>query len=72
MPRKDIMNIFTKHPASVKETYTQHLVFASKLGLRMVLLGVIAITHGILPFLFEKTASTGVARLYKNFKSGKR
>ena len=50
-------NPFTAHPASVGETYGQHLRFALRFGARMTLGGVAAIVHAFLPFLFQTTAS---------------
>ena len=51
------MNPFTTHPASVGETYGEHLRFAFGFGLRMLLGAVAAMVHAILPFLFVTTAS---------------
>jgi hypothetical protein len=50
-------NPFTAHPASVGETYVQHLQFALRYGARMTLGGVAAVVHAFLPFLFQTTAS---------------
>ena len=51
------MNPFTAHPASVGETYTQHLRFALRFGVKMTAGGLAAIVHSLLPFCFETTAS---------------
>ena len=48
---------FTDHPASVGETYFEHLIHASGFGVRMVLGGFACVLHGLLPFLFVKTGS---------------
>ena len=56
-------NLFTKHPRSVGETYWQHLYYAGKMGLYLSLLSVAAITHAILPFLFETTTSRHISKL---------
>ncbi|MEO8676041.1 MAG: DUF6356 family protein [Casimicrobiaceae bacterium] len=50
-------NPFTAHPASVGETYVQHLRFALRFGASMTLGGIAAIVHAIFPFLFQTTAS---------------
>jgi hypothetical protein len=50
-------NPFTAHPASVGETYSQHLRFALSFGVRMTLGGIAAAVHALLPFLFITTAS---------------
>ena len=50
-------NPFTAHPASVGETYGQHLRFALRFGTRMTLGGLAAAIHALFPFLFVTTAS---------------
>jgi Family of unknown function (DUF6356) len=50
-------NPFTAHPASVNETYVEHMRFASRFGGRMVLGGFAAVIHSLCPFLFVTTAS---------------
>ncbi len=55
---------FTEHPASVDETYLQHLTHASSFGIRMMLGGLACILHGILPFLFVKTGSRQIETLH--------
>jgi len=56
-------NPFTDHPASVGETYGQHLVAASGFGFAMILGGLACLVHGLLPFLFLRTGSNTIARL---------
>jgi hypothetical protein len=56
--------IFTDHPASVDETYLEHLVFATKFSATLVFAGGAAMIHALIPCLCEKTASKAVARLY--------
>ena len=50
-------NPFTAHPASVGETYWEHLCFASRFGARMTAGGLAALVHSVLPFCFQTTAS---------------
>ena len=50
-------NPFTAHPASVGETYFEHMRFARKFGSRMLLGGAAAVVHSLFPFLFVTTAS---------------
>ncbi len=52
------------HPASVGETYLEHLRFAAGFGLMLIGAGLAAMVHGILPCAFEKTASNVVKELY--------
>jgi hypothetical protein len=44
-----IAKLFTTHPGSVGETYSQHLGTAYSFGARMVLAGGACILHGIFP-----------------------
>jgi hypothetical protein len=57
------MNPFTAHPASVGETYLEHLRFATGFGVRMTLGGVAAVVHAVFPFLFITTASRALDEL---------
>lgn len=50
-------NPFTAHPASVGESYLQHMRFACRFGGRMLLGGIAAVVHSVFPFLFVTTAS---------------
>lgn len=59
-----IKTAFTAHPASVDETYGQHFLFALKFSAQLFAAAGAALVHALLPFLFEKTASRAVARLY--------
>src|SRR6202007_1454659 len=56
-------NPFIDHPASVGETYGEHLVTATGFGLRMIFGGVACLVHGLLPFLFVRTGSRTIAEL---------
>ncbi|MEH3159873.1 MAG: DUF6356 family protein [Sphingomonas taxi] len=58
------MNPFTDHPASVGESYTQHMRVATGFGLRMIAGGVAALVHGICPFLFTTTGSRTIEALH--------
>jgi Family of unknown function (DUF6356) len=50
-------NPFTAHPREVGETYLEHGLFACRYGVKMALGGLAAFLHGLLPFLFQATAS---------------
>ena len=56
-------NPFTSHPASVGETYTQHLGFAFKFGAIMAVGGLAAMVHALFPFLCITTASRTLEQL---------
>ena len=59
-----IKSLFTEHPATVGETYTQHLGHALGFGLRMVFAGLACMIHALVPALFVRTGSETVATLY--------
>ena len=57
-------NLFTDHPTTVGETYTQHFAHAGGFGVRMVFAGLACIIHAVLPFLFVKTGSNALTVLH--------
>lgn len=59
------MKPFTDHPASVGETYSEHLTAATSFGFPMILAGFACVLHGLFPFLFEQTGSNLVRKLYE-------
>jgi hypothetical protein len=59
------VGIFTRHPASVGETYLEHLESASFFGSRMILAGCACMLHGLFPFLFVTTGSSTVKHLHE-------
>jgi hypothetical protein len=67
-----ILKHFTEHPASVDETYGEHLRFATGTGLKMVLGGLACMCHGLLPFAFVTTGSRTIIALHKKVSSGAR
>jgi hypothetical protein len=56
-------NPFTSHPASVGETYSQHLGFAFTFGAIMAVGGLAAMVHAVFPFLCVTTASRRLEQL---------
>lgn len=67
-----IFKLFTSHPNSVGESYWQHFNFATSTGGAMILGGLACMAHGFLPFLFTRTGSKTIARLYGRMSSGAR
>jgi hypothetical protein len=55
---------FTQHPASVGETYLEHMGMALSFALRLLLGGLACFVHAFLPFLFVKTGSGIIAGLH--------
>lgn len=58
-----LLRAFTEHPASVGESYWQHLAFALGFAARLLLAGLAALVHAVLPFLFKTTASRLIAEM---------
>jgi hypothetical protein len=58
------LQLFTSHPASVDETYLQHMRVSLTFFAWLSLAASAALMHAFLPFLFEKTGSGIIKRLY--------
>lgn len=58
-----MLRLFTEHPASVDETFMEHMGQAFSFGSEMVTCGFACLMHGLFPFLFEKTGSDAIRRL---------
>ena len=58
-----IKQAFTEHPASVGETYFEHLRRAAGFSVRMLAGGLACLIHGLLPFLFTRTGSDVIREL---------
>lgn len=56
--------LFTEHPESVGESYVQHFGVATRFGARMVLGGLGAFVHGLVPAFFKTTGSRTVRALH--------
>ena len=52
-----------KHLEDVGMTYMKHLMFAWTLALKLFLLSLTAVAHGLLPFMFTSKVSDGIASL---------
>jgi hypothetical protein len=60
---------FRTHPASVGESYTEHLMFATRFALTLFMLGGAALVHALIPPLFEKTASNAIRQMARTFEN---
>jgi hypothetical protein len=67
-----ISRIFTDHPASVNETYLQHLVGAMHFGVAMIAAGIACIIHGLLPIAFVSRGSDTICSLYQRMVTNRR
>ncbi|WGW04824.1 DUF6356 family protein [Tropicibacter oceani] len=61
--------IFLDHPASVHESYFQHMGFAMRFAFWLAVAAVAALIHAIIPVACEKTASTIIRRLYARIEN---
>jgi hypothetical protein len=59
----NLIRAFTEHPASVGESYGEHLFRALGFGTRMMWAGFACVLHGVLPFLFVRTGSRAISEL---------
>jgi hypothetical protein len=60
-----IKRLFTEHPASVGETYLEHLCAATGFAVRMMLGGVACFLHALFPFAFRRTGSECIQQLHE-------
>jgi len=58
------IEIFTRHPATVGETYGEHFLAATGFGVRMLLGAVACLIHAVLPFMFVTTGSDMIRKLH--------
>jgi hypothetical protein len=65
-------SLFTEHPASVDETYAEHMGIAFGFALRMLLGSMACLVHAFLPFLFVKTGSETIGELHERMLSHRR
>lgn len=63
-----MINLFQKHPETVGETYLEHRATAHGFAGRLMLASFACFIHGILPFVYIKTASGIVMNL--NYRMG--
>lgn len=59
-----IKKAFTEHPASVGESYTEHMGMAFGFGSKMILAGCACVLHGIFPFWFKTNGSECIKALH--------
>lgn len=60
---------FRAHLKEAGESYTQHLWFTMRMSVQFVFVGIVALFHGLFPFLCTRTASRQVERLYHAMKT---
>jgi hypothetical protein len=67
-----MQHLFKDHPASVGETYFEHMGVAFSFAARLLAAAFACFVHGLLPFLFTKTGSGAVKRLHDEMITGRR
>lgn len=68
-PRPSFWRGFVDHPASVNETYFQHLRFALGFALTLFAAGLAALVHALIPPLFETTASRLIKKMHARMEA---
>ena len=64
--------LFTQHPASVGESYLEHLRAAMGFALRMWIGGAACLVHAVFPFLCVRTGSNCIAELNERMLRNRR
>lgn len=67
-----LQRLFTEHPASVGETYSQHLRVAMGFAFRMVAGGCACFLHALFPFAFQHTGSDCIDSLHAEMTARRR
>lgn len=62
---KTVIDAFTTHPASVNESYAEHLGSAWSFAFQMMGAGLACFLHGLFPFLFVTTGSSTIRELHE-------
>lgn len=65
------MNPFTRHPASLNESYLEHMRAALFISVSMLSAGLACLIHSVFPFLFADYANRTVTKLNKFYQSRK-
>ena len=61
---KKLYKLFTDHPTSLSESYSEHLVCAFSFATRMIIAGFACLIHSIFPFLFVNKGSSTIESLH--------
>lgn len=63
--------LFIDHPASVNESYLEHMRMSAGFASSLFAAGFCASVHALFPFLFVKTGSRIITRLHTTMVSGR-
>ena len=64
MPAKNLVRLFSEHPAAVGESYTQHCIHATKFGWTMLRGSLACFVHAVFPWVCTNFGSQTVVRLH--------
>ncbi len=64
--------IFNDHPASVGETYFEHMAMATGFALRMFVGALACLLHAVVPCLCERTGSRQIITLHDRMVANRR
>ena len=67
-----LSRLFTAHPASVGESYLEHMGMAFGFSVRLALAALACLVHAFLPFLFERTGSQMIDALHDTMVRNRR
>ena len=67
--RTPLARLFLDHPASVDESYLEHMRFALGFAFWLGLATLAALIHAVLPFACESTASRIIRKLYARIEN---
>jgi hypothetical protein len=67
-----LRELFIDHPASVDESYLEHMGVASGFGTKLLFAGCVCMVHAIIPGLFKTTGSRIIAELYQTMVNNRR
>lgn len=67
-----VRQLFSEHPETVGETYSEHMGTAWSFSARLLGAGLACFVHGIFPFLFVKTGSQAITELHERMVTHRR
>ena len=67
-----MINSSKKHLENARESYFEHMFFALKISINLILGGLMALIHSIVPGIFTKNASTIILKLSDQIKERKK
>ena len=67
-----LIDLFRDHPASVGESYFEHMGMALSFAGALLFAGVACLVHALLPFLFTSTARETIEVLHRRIVTHRR